>query len=369
MAEHGPGDGRGAHDGGRGQQADGDGLTATYERRWEVRRKRGGRSAGDEARNSYYGVPVIHKPHWEWLVVWYFFLGGLTSGSYLVATIAEWFGGAGGKPIARAGRYVSFAALLPCPILLILDLGRPERFLNMLRVFKFRSPMSVGVWGLLSYSAFSMLSTLMQAANDGLMPRRWLFSRFLRAHPARLVAFAGLGSASFLGGYTGVLLGATAVPLWAKNALLLGPLFLTSAVSTSTAAIALVLALTPRAPRESLRRLERLDALALLAELILVLAVRIVPGRVIGRPLTAGRNLWVYLLEIIGLGILAPLALQWPALAHDELPSRKRTILASALVLAGGFMLRTTMVFGGRRSADDPAATFALTASRTSPST
>ena len=76
-------------------------MATTYERTWDVRR-RGGRSATDEARGSYYGVPVIHKSHWKWLVVWYFFLGGITSGSYVVATIADWFGGPGARPIVRA---------------------------------------------------------------------------------------------------------------------------------------------------------------------------------------------------------------------------------------------------------------------------
>lgn len=336
-------------------------MTAGYQRTWETRR-RGGRSAGDAARGSYYGVPPIHKPHWEWLIVFYFFFGGLTSGSYVVATIAEWFGGSAGRPIARVGRYVSFAALLACPPLLILDLGRPERFHHMLRVFKLRSPMSVGVWGLLAYSGFCTLSACMQAASDRLIAPATLFSRFLRAHPARLVSLAGTGSAFFLGGYTGVLLAATAVPLWARNALLMGPLFLTSALSSSTAAIALVLALLPGTPRESLKRLERFDALALLAELVLVLAVRLLPGQVIGRALTEGRRGPAYLVGVIGLGILAPAALQWPSLAHDEAPSRPRAVLASVLVLIGGFLLRYVMVFGGRRSADDPAATFAFAA-------
>ncbi|MDP8922551.1 MAG: polysulfide reductase NrfD [Chloroflexota bacterium] len=333
-------------------------MATTYERTWETRR-RGGRSATEEARGSYYGVPVIHKPHWKWLVVWYFYLGGITSGSYLVATIADWLGGRAGRPIARVGRYVAFAALLPCPILLILDLGRPERFHHMLRIFRLRSPMSVGVWGLVAYSAFCTLSAAIQAANDRVFGSRTVLARFLRAHPARLAALAGLGSASFLGGYTGVLLAATAVPIWTRNALLLGPLFLSSALSTGTAVIALLLALGPRTPPESLRRLERLDALTLLAELILVLAVRVVPGRVAGRPLTEGRRGLIYLLGVVGLGTLAPLALQWPSLAHGETPSRRRTAFASACVLVGGFLLRYVMVFAGRRSADDPAATFA----------
>jgi formate-dependent nitrite reductase membrane component NrfD len=341
-------------------------MATSYERHWETRRRggrgqaRGGRTAGDEARNSYYGVPAIHGGEWRWLIALYFFFGGLTSGSYLVATIAKWFGGSAGQPIARAGRYVSFAALLPCPILLILDLGRPERFVYMLRVFKLRSPMSVGVWGLLGYSGFDTLATLTQSADDGLLgPRGWLL-RLFTSWPARLAALAGAGSAVFLGGYTGVLLAATAVPLWARSALLLGPLFLTSALSSGTAAIALVLACSKGTPREALRRLERLDALALLLELGLLTAIRLRAGRVIGRPLREGRLGRIETFGVTGLGILVPLALQCKTLVRGEHPSRLTTAVASILVLAGGLMLRCVMVFAGKASADDPEATFEI---------
>ena len=279
-----------------------------------------------------------------------------------VATIAELVGGAGGRPIARAGRYISFAALLPCPLLLILDLGRPERFLHMLRVFKLRSPMSVGIWGLTSSAASAPFRPASRPPTTGCSRRAPCSGASSVPIPARLVGAGRDRPAFFVGGYTGVLLAATAVPLWTRNHLLLGPLFLTSALSSATAAIALVLALLRGTPRESLKRLERFDALALLAELVLVLAVRLLPGPVIGRALTEGRRGPAYLFGVIGLGILAPAFLQWPSLAHDEAPSRPRAILASILVLIGGFLLRYVMVFGGRHSADDPAATFTLAA-------
>src|SRR5205085_9522628 len=117
------------------------------------------------------------------------------------------------------------------PILLILDLGRPERFHHMLRVVKLRSPMSIGTWGLLIFGGFNGLSALIQAAEDGLFGRASLLSRLLLALPCRTIAFVGGMFGFLVGGYTGVLLGVTAVPVWAKNHLLLGPLLLTSAMS------------------------------------------------------------------------------------------------------------------------------------------
>jgi formate-dependent nitrite reductase membrane component NrfD len=332
-------------------------MSTNYERTWETRR--GGRSAGDEARESYYGVPPIHKPHWRWLVVSYFYLGGISSASYTIATIAQLLGGAANQPIIRVGRYLSLATLLPCPILLILDLGRPERFHHMLRVVKLRSPMSVGTWGLTIFSAFATLLGLTQAAQDGLLGWSGRLARFV---PPRAVAALGLGPSFFVGGYTGVLLAATAVPLWTKNHLLMGPLFLASSMSTATAAIGLALAVARGTSPRTLGKLERLDSLALLAELSLLLLHQARLGRTIGRPLAEGWTGRLFRVGVLGMGVAAPLALQSKALLGGE-PSRRSTALAALCVLAGGFLLRWVMVIGGRQSADDPAATFELTGS------
>jgi formate-dependent nitrite reductase membrane component NrfD len=335
-------------------------MQAAYERSWDERRG-AGRSAGEEARSSYYGVPVIHKAHWNWMIVAYFFLGGIAGGGYVIATIAELVGGRAGRPIARAGRYLSFAALLPSPVLLILDLGRPARFLYMLRVVKLRSPMSTGVWGLLAFSGFCTLSAFAQAGRDGLLGRRTGLSCLARAVPTRAVGVLGAGPGLFLAGYTGVLLAATAVPLWTKAALLMGPLFLASALSSAAAAIALVLSLRRGTSGETLKRLERLDAVALLSELGLLLALRRQVGPTIARPLVEGHLGLLTNVGVIGLGIAAPLLLQWKALRGHN-PSRPTTALASALVLVGGYLFRHVMVTAGSRSADDPHASFELTA-------
>jgi len=80
---------------------------------------------------TYYDYPVLKAPIWRWEIVWYFFLGGLAGGCYVIASIAALFGSQEDQAVARTGYYLSLLALLPCPPLLIKDLGRPERFLNM----------------------------------------------------------------------------------------------------------------------------------------------------------------------------------------------------------------------------------------------
>lgn len=335
-------------------------LAPTYERTWETQRK-AGRSVTDESQASYYGVPVIHKAHWKWEIYSYFFLGGIAGASYVIASIVQLLGGAGDRRIVRAGRYLSLATLIPSPILLTLDLGRPERFHHMLRVVKLRSPMSLGTWGLVLFSVFSGLSAMIQAAQDGFFGRRNGFARLLQALPARTIGVLGTGPAFFVSGYTGVLLVVTAVPLWTKNYLLMGPLFIASSVSNAAAAIALILSLVRSTSERTLQRLERLDALALLAELGLILTAQANAGAVISRPIREGQLAPIFRFGVLGTGILAPLALLAKSAILGSRPSRLVTALASTLVLVGGFLLRYIMVMAGRASADDPQATFELT--------
>lgn len=327
-------------------------------RRWEPRR--GGRSAGDEARTTYYGAPVIKTPHWGWLVVVYFFLGGLSSASYVIACIAELIGGRTNERIGRAGRYLALAALIPSPLLLILDLGRPERFLHMLRVLKLRSPMSVGAWGLGVFGAFVTLSALVQAARDGLLGWFPALRRLLLAVPRTAVNIVGSAFGFFVGGYTGVLLGITAVPIWARSHLLLGPLFLCSALASAAAALRLAFTLRRGDARAALRRLERIDAAALAGELALIVAVRANLGPLLARPIRQGALAHVFRWGAVGVGIVAPLLAQLRALRAGG-SSRIEGGLAAICTLAGGMCVRYVMVRAGHISAADPEATFAST--------
>jgi formate-dependent nitrite reductase membrane component NrfD len=332
-----------------------------YKRRWGEGR-RGGRSAGDETRGSYYGLPVLHAPHWGWLVIVYFFLGGISGAAYVIAAIAALFGGPGARPIVRAGRYLSLAALVPCPPLLIADLGRPERFHHMLRVLKLRSAMSVGTWGLTLFGLFSGLSAVLQAADDGLLGWLGRPMRLLRLVPRAPVNAVGACFGFFVAGYTGVLLGLTAVPAWARNRLLLGPLFLCSAMGSAGAAIALLLAPIRRC-HAALRRIHRLEAIALPAEAALLAATYANLGAVIGRPLRAGQLARLWRWGVLGGGVGLPLLLRLLAPRAGR-AAGPLNALASLATLAGGLCLRYVMVRLGAASAADPEATFEFTRRR-----
>ncbi len=312
---------------------------------------------GEQLETGYYDYSVLRAPIWRWEIIWYFFFGGLAAGCYKIATIASLFGSKEDRIVTRTGYYLSLLALLPCPPLLIKDLGRPEKFLNMLRIFKVKSPMSMGVWGLVTFSLFSGLTAVIQAARDGLLGR-WWGANLLARLPQKLIILPGAVFGIFLGGYTGVLLAATSVPLWSRSKRL-GAIFVTSALSTSAALISCVLRIVG-APTKVLRKLERLEWVCMLVEIIGLLAFLRESGRV-ARPLVGsaptehGMTFWRFM---FGAGLVLPWLLQTFQLAKKTPPLHKRErggigLLISLLVLVGGYFLRRTIVDAGRTSSMD----------------
>src|SRR5437870_7033993 len=193
-------------------------------------------------RDAYRDVPILKRPTWNHEVAAYFFFGGVSAGAALIGSLAEVFGGEERQKLARTAHYVSFATLLPCPPLLIDDLGRPERFHHMLRIFKPSSPMNLGSWAIFTHGAGATITVMAMLAREGRLP---LFGWLFRLLPERLLAGLGIPSSFVLAGYTGVLLGTTSIPVWYTSPLL-GALFMASAMSTGAAAIYLTSLVTER---------------------------------------------------------------------------------------------------------------------------
>jgi hypothetical protein len=126
-----------------------------------------------------------------------------------VGAIANYTGAE--RKLVRDARWIAAAGTVLSPALLIADLGKPSRFLNMLRVFKPQSPMSVGVWTLVGFSAGSSAAAFAQ----------FLIDRYGPSLPVRLMERAGEAASLLFGlpfsNYTGVLIGATAIPAWNEN--------------------------------------------------------------------------------------------------------------------------------------------------------
>jgi Ni/Fe-hydrogenase subunit HybB-like protein len=116
---------------------------------------------------SYYGRPVIKEPAWEVPdVTAYLFLGGLAGASSVLAAAAQM---SGHRELARAAKFGAFGGISLSAAALVHDLGRPKRFLNMLRVFKPSSPMSIGSWLLAGYGPVAGAAAVSEAT--GLVPR------------------------------------------------------------------------------------------------------------------------------------------------------------------------------------------------------
>lgn len=216
---------RGSEPGRRASEARLDALREEARRTGTVS-EAGVRAAGGPlpSTTGYYGRPVVKPPVWTWEIPLYFFVGGLAGMAGVLALAAtltspgEVLDGAGGHGgFVRAALWIAAVGTLVSAILLTMDLGRPARFLNMLRMFKPRSPMSVGAWILTGFGGASTAGALLvELIHRDVLPGGETLGLPVAALEA-VVLLAILGTGIFgaaLATYTGVLIGATAIPAW-----------------------------------------------------------------------------------------------------------------------------------------------------------
>jgi len=152
----------------------------------------------EDTGRSYYGRPVLKEPVWKWYIPAYFFTGGLAGASSTLAVAARL---AGNHRLARSALVTSAAAMVVSPALLVADLGRPRRFLNMLRMAKPTSPMSVGTWLLAVFAPAALASAVLDLA--GALPSLGWACELVAGTVGPAVAT-----------YTAVLVADTAIPAW-----------------------------------------------------------------------------------------------------------------------------------------------------------
>jgi formate-dependent nitrite reductase membrane component NrfD len=305
---------------------------------------------------------LLKSAEWPLLIDVYFFLGGIAGGAFVIATIANLLDADRYRSVARVGYYVALLAVIPAPILLIVDLGLPTRFLHMLMVskpsteigmgamtlgpfhLKLLSPMSSGAWALLAFSGCAFLAAL----------DVFLEQRGGRGFPGLRTVVGLVGSifGFFLAAYPGVLLGATARPLFV-NGHWLGALFLAVGASTGGAAIALVLALLGGERREGLAPLMRTVAMALVVQAVALLlfigTVALSGSAGISRALAgllSGQHSLTFWLGAVLVGLIVPLALQFAGDARRT--SAGLTALVAVLVLIGGFVIKYVLIAAGQ---------------------
>jgi formate-dependent nitrite reductase membrane component NrfD len=284
------------------------------------------------------------SPHWNWLIVFYFFIGGIAGGAYFVGALIDLLGRPIDRPLARIGYYVALPAVIVCAVLLILDLSRPLRFWHMLiesqtwqPMFKWYSPMSFGSWAIFLFGAFSLaavLSSLWEARR-----LRWSWTRHLRPPGVVGVLLAVVGGllGLFVAGYTGILLAVTNRPIWSDSPLL-GLVFLMSGVSTGIALV-MLLGYGRRLSHAGVAALERLGSWVLAFELLALVAFVATVAAFVPR---AWFTWWgaLFLVGVFLLGILVPLALD----LRPRTLGRLNVPMAAVLVLIGGFILRVVVL-------------------------
>jgi protein NrfD len=306
---------------------------------------------------------LLHSADWPLLIDIYFFLGGLAGGAFLIAAAAQWLDSQRYRDVIRVGHYIALLAIVPGPIILIVDLGLPKRFLHMLLVskpvetigmaavtlgpvhFKPYSPMNVGAWALLLFSGLAFLAAL----DVFLVGRGGRGLAALRPPIGVIGAVFGL----FVAAYPGVLLGATARPLFI-SAHWLGALFLAVGAATGAAAIAVVLSVIGGERREALARLMGFTRIALVVEaltLIFFVATVLATGsqglsKALGVLLFGPYGIPFWLGAVV-IGLLVPLAIQFgSAMRWRTTPGM--AALVSVLVLLGGFLVKYTIIAAGQ---------------------
>src|SRR5216683_2890303 len=193
---------------------------------------------------GYYGQPVVKPPVWTWEIPLYFFMGGMAGMSAVIASGAVIFHHvdpslATNVDLARAAMWLAaIAGAVLSPILLIMDLGRPHLFLNMLRVFKHRSAMSMGAWILSAFGACAVPGLIaLELHAHHIFPGT--LDQLLRI-AAGLFIFGSAIFGTLLATYTGVLIGATAIPAWFLHRSLLPIHFGTAGLGSAAALLELL---------------------------------------------------------------------------------------------------------------------------------
>jgi formate-dependent nitrite reductase membrane component NrfD len=332
---------------------------------------------------SYYNVPMLKPPVWKWEIATYFWLGGMSAGAFILSRLAERFGGEEFREVTRFGSYAAIGAAIPCPILLIHDLGDRSRFHHMLRVWKPKSAMNLGTWVLTSYSPIAALAAgrelLRNHDHVAVVPRgkQWLAWRAERrvvqvAGPSTLNAVAGaigviadvagVPLAFLLATYTGVLLANTATPVWAQNKWL-SPLFAIGAMSTGASVIGLLMELAKKEGAPETRAEKALTHFSTVAHTAEAAAfggyiASLKPA--VRKPFTTG-SMKHHTAFTFGALAVAETLKHLPLEGRAKKVAKVTGHLAS---LASALSMRWSVVFGAHESGNDPVAARATSKAR-----
>jgi protein NrfD len=294
---------------------------------------------------TYYGRSQLKaSPFDPWVVGGYIFLAGLSGAAMMLSAIVDTIRPGPWRTTVRNGRYLSMLAPVLGAPLLIYDLHTPQRFANMLRIAKHTSPMSIGTWILMSFSASAGVSVGGEVLS-GWLPGMRRVARIGQV-PAALTG-AGLAS------YTATLLAATSTPFWAASPRGLATRFSCSSIATGAAALSL---LEPDAGRR--RQLDSLVAVALGAELV----AGAISDRTYDRTgvADARKSVWgkVERIGVTAFGAVVPIGLILAGRFTSQRTTRQLGAIAGLCTLSGSLLLRVSTIGIGDESAARPEISF-----------
>ena len=289
--------------------------------------------AGDA---TYYERPLLQEPVWEWMISAYYYVGGLTGASLVMSAAAQFTDSECRESLIRRCRWIAFLGSGISSALLVADLGRPERFLYMLRVFRPTSPMNMGVW-LLSGVGGTATTAVALGHRRGLL-------RHIGNVSGAIAGLFGAGLAT----YTGVLVSNSAVPIWQQSRRYMPILFGGSAMASVGSAFNVFVR------SEAERRLT--NPFGLIGQGVELAAGALMQQQAskverVGRPFKhgAGGTMW-----------RAATVLTTSSLLLGLLPgkSRAKRITAGVLGTAGSILMRFSIEAMGKASARDARASF-----------
>ena len=280
---------------------------------------------------TYYDRPLLKEPVWKLDIPIYYWLGGASGAALLLGAAAQFDGDTDLKKFAQRCHWIGIAGSTLGGSLLIHDLGRPGRFVNMLRVFRPTSPMNLGAWILTAAAPLAITAGVFTDTPLG--------------------SIAGYGSGLFgiaLAGYTGVLVSNTAIPIYRESRRLMPPLFLASAAATAASILDLIVD-----GRRASSITFAFGTAGRVGELAAAYAIEshLAPTPRIAQPLKQGVSgaLWktASVLTIVSLAI---------SIIPGQ--SRARRRWAGVFGAAGSLCLRLAVHYAGIASARDPRAAF-----------
>jgi len=305
---------------------------------------------------NYYGLAAMKPSHYRWRIGTAFSLLGIGTGAQILSTLLDVLGdgGKGDRDLVKLGRYMGLAGSAAAPLLYVLDLHTPQRWFNMLRIFRKSSMMSIGSWTLTGLGAFSALTLLGSVLEEAGLDKGGKWAGTLFGLPASLLA--ALASV-----YKGAEIEETNTPLWASVSPLLSVFLASADAAGAASALSLAAGGCPETKKG-------LDAFAMLAGIMEILVYaqmrrkwkeRVSDSPVQGQGLQAG-----WYVGAVALGVIAPVVIRGLDLLKESEKNKASSAAASIGSLIGSILIPSLLIIAGNRTAGTPQDYFRYTEPR-----